>query len=91
MENWWINAYFIGFIVSCVCFLLVFSGVMRGQYVWKKAFWTVPYETKDDRAAVYGAALFSSLLWPVAWAVTFIVIIVAFLYGCLYHSFKKLR
>jgi len=91
MENWWINAYFIGFIVSCVWFLPVFSGVMREQYIWKKTFWTVPYKDKKDRAAVYGAALFAALLWPIAWAVTFIVLIAAFLYGCCYHLIKKLR
>ena len=91
MENLWINAYFIGFIVSCVIFLFTISGVMRGQYIWKKAFWTVPYKSKEDRSAVYGAALFASLFWPIAWAVTVIVIIAAFFYGGCYYIFKKLR
>lgn len=88
MESWWINAYFICFVVTCVCFLPVFSGVMREQYVWKKTFWTVPYKNRMDRAAVYGAALFASLLWPIAWATTIIVFIAAFLYGCWYFIFK---
>lgn len=88
MENWWINAYFIGFIVSCVWFLPVFSGIVREQYIWNKAYWTTPYKDKNDRASVYGAALFASFIWPVAWAVTVIVIIAAFLYACWYLIFK---
>ncbi|MBR2620702.1 MAG: hypothetical protein IKC98_07715, partial [Firmicutes bacterium] len=82
MENWWINAYFIGFIVSCVFFLPTFSGVMREQYIWEKTFWTVPYKDKTERASVYAAALLAAFLWPIVWAVTIIVIVVAFLYAC---------
>lgn len=91
MGNWLVNAYFIGFFVSLVIFLLTFSGIMREQYVWKKTFWTVPYEDKSDRPAVYGSALFAAAFWPIIWAVTIVVLIMAFLYGCYYYASKKLR
>ena len=91
MENYWINVYFIGFFVSLVVFLLTISGIMRSQYVWKKTFWTVPYENKNDRAAVYGTALFLAPFWPAVWVFTLFVFVTALLYWCLYHIFKKLR
>ena len=89
MENWLINAYFIGFIVSCMVFLATVSGIMREQYIWKKTFWTVPYENKKDRAAVYGTALFLALFWPITVAVSIIVIIAVFLYDC-WHILLRL-
>lgn len=91
MGNWWVNAYCIGFIVSCVIFLPMFSGIIREHYIWEKAFWIVPYEDKGDRAAAYGTVLFASLLWPVTWAAMLFAIITVLFYWCCYHIFKKLR
>lgn len=91
MENWWVNAYFIGCTVTSVWFLLTFSGIVREQYIWERTFWTVPYKDKNDRTAVYSAALVASLFWPVVLITIFVVVMTAFFYWCSYHIFKKLR
>jgi len=91
MANWWVNVYFIGFLVTCVWLLPTLSGIMRRQYIWRKSFWTVPYESKDDRAAVYGTTLFGAFVWPITWVLTILVFIAVFLHACLFRIFKKLR